>query len=152
MTYLLDTNIVLNYLRENRYRDFIETNYGLLNPSNTCILSVVSIGELRSLALQNNWGIRRMNGLGNFLSRYIISDINVEDVINQYAIIDAYSQGRLSKRLLPRGMSARNMGKNDLWLAASASVLNIPLMSTDRDFEHLDGVFLDFIYVDVSGV
>ena len=111
MTYLLDTNIVLNYLRENRYRDFIEANYQLLRPSNTCILSVVSIGELRSLALQNNWGLRRMNALGNFLSRYIISDINVEDVINQYAIIDAYSQGRLSKRPLPRGMSARNMGK-----------------------------------------
>lgn len=152
MTYLLDTNIVLNYLRETRYRDFIETNYELLHPSNTCILSVVSVGELRSLALQNNWGIRRMNTLETFLSRYVILDINVESVINQYAVIDAYSQGRLSGKRLPRGMSARNMGKNDLWLAASASVLNVPLMSIDRDFEHLDGVFLDFIYVDVSGI
>jgi len=152
MTYLLDTNIVLSYLRGNRYRDFIEANYELLNPGNNCVLSVVSIGELRSLALQNNWGLRRMNTLGNFLNRYIISDINVEDVVNQYAEIDAYSQGQLSGNPLPRGMSARNMGKNDLWIAASASILDIPLISADRDFEHLNDVFLDFIHIDVSRI
>jgi tRNA(fMet)-specific endonuclease VapC len=41
--------------------------------------------------------------------------------------------------------SARNMGKNDLWIAATASVLDIPLMTTDNDFAHLDPVFLKLI-------
>jgi predicted nucleic acid-binding protein len=37
------------------------------------------------------------------------------------------------------------MGKNDLWIAATASVLDIPLMTTDNDFTHLDAVFLKLI-------
>jgi predicted nucleic acid-binding protein len=44
---------------------------------------------------------------------------------------------------LPKGLSARNMGKNDLWIAATASTLNIPLLTTDNDFDHLNGVFLE---------
>lgn len=35
------------------------------------------------------------------------------------------------------------MGKNDLWIAATASVLKTKLLTTDMDFDHLDGVFLD---------
>lgn len=35
------------------------------------------------------------------------------------------------------GMSARNMGKNDLWIAATASALDLTLLTTDRDFDHL---------------
>jgi predicted nucleic acid-binding protein len=40
------------------------------------------------------------------------------------------------------------MGKNDLWIAATASVTNSALITTDKDFEHLDGVYLDYVYVD----
>jgi tRNA(fMet)-specific endonuclease VapC len=39
------------------------------------------------------------------------------------------------------------MGKNDLWIAATASVLNIPLITTDNDFIHLDKTFLTLIKV-----
>ncbi len=35
-----------------------------------------------------------------------------------------------------------NMGKNDLWIAATASVLNLELLTTDSDFDHLDGEFI----------
>lgn len=34
------------------------------------------------------------------------------------------------------------MGKNDLWIAATASVLGTKLLTTDEDYTHLDGVFL----------
>ena len=40
------------------------------------------------------------------------------------------------------GMSARNMGKNDLWIAATASVAAAVLITEDQDFDHLDGVFV----------
>jgi tRNA(fMet)-specific endonuclease VapC len=39
--------------------------------------------------------------------------------------------------------SARKMGKNDVWIAATAAVLDIPLLSTDADFQHLHNVYLD---------
>ena len=35
------------------------------------------------------------------------------------------------------------MCKNDLWIAATASVLNAKLLTTDADFDHLKGVYLD---------
>jgi tRNA(fMet)-specific endonuclease VapC len=34
------------------------------------------------------------------------------------------------------------MGKNDLWIAATASVLSATLLTTDKDFDHLKDVFL----------
>jgi predicted nucleic acid-binding protein len=41
------------------------------------------------------------------------------------------------------------MGKNDLWIAATASVYKMTLMTMDKDFEHLDEVFLDVDLVEV---
>jgi predicted nucleic acid-binding protein len=40
------------------------------------------------------------------------------------------------------------MGKNDIWIAATASVVNAILMTTDTDFDHLNGVFLSVVYID----
>ena len=34
------------------------------------------------------------------------------------------------------------MEKNDLWIAATASVLDASLLTTDSDFEHLHDEFL----------
>ena len=33
------------------------------------------------------------------------------------------------------------MGKNDLWIASLAAMLNLQLITTDNDFDHLNGVF-----------
>ena len=41
------------------------------------------------------------------------------------------------KYKLPKGMAARNMGKNDLWIAATASITKTILLTTDNDFDHL---------------
>lgn len=54
-----------------------------------------------------------------------------------YAQIDAYSQGRLTLNPLPASLSARNMGKNDLWIAATALFFDLELHTADQDFDHL---------------
>jgi tRNA(fMet)-specific endonuclease VapC len=59
-----------------------------------------------------------------------------------YSEIDVYSQSKHPTLHLPT--SARKMGKNDLWIAATAAVHNAVLLSSDADFEHLDGLFLYF--------
>ncbi len=46
-------------------------------------------------------------------------------------------------------MSARNMGKNDIWIAATASVLDATLLTTDKDFNHLDGEFFQVGKIDI---
>ncbi len=56
-----------------------------------------------------------------------------------YADIDTFSQGKHETRTLTT--SARNMGKNDLWIAATTAVLRANLLTTDKDFDHLDGVY-----------
>jgi len=77
----------------------------------------------------------------------IVIDINSEDVIETYADIDAYSQGKLKENPLP--MSSRNMGKNDLWIAASSKVTNSTLLTTDKDFQHLHGKYFRVVIVEL---
>lgn len=40
------------------------------------------------------------------------------------------------------------MSKNDLWIAATAHVTGATVLSTDKDFAHLDGVWLEYRFVD----
>ncbi len=148
MNYLLDTNILLIYLREKQLAEIIDKQYKVLSYPNIPIISVVTVGELMSIAIQNNWGELRLARLNEFVKQFLIADINVESVIQRYAEIDAFSQGKKPNQALKS--SAKNMGKNDLWIAATASVLNIPLLTTDKDFSHLDNEFLKVIYIGIQ--
>jgi tRNA(fMet)-specific endonuclease VapC len=150
MKYLLDTNILIHYLRQSSLANYIERTYQPLVPSSTTtpLISAVIQGELKSLSLQNNWGEPRKQQLQLLMDKFLIVDIRVEAIINRYAEIDAYSQGKLKGRLLTG--SARNMGKNDLWIAATASVLDATLLTTDKDFDHLNNEFLKVICLDPS--
>jgi tRNA(fMet)-specific endonuclease VapC len=146
MTYLFDTNIVVHYLRESSLYQFIENQFFPFIDGNETALCVVSIGELRSIAIQSQWGLKRLTKFEEYLSEFIITDIRSEDVLLRYAEIDAFSQGRLNDN--PLVLTARNMGKNDLWIAATASVLSATLITTDNDFEHLDQIYLNLIKLD----
>lgn len=74
--------------------------------------------------------------LAHLLKAHPIPDIAPE-LPDLYARVDAYSQGQLPGQPLPNGLSARNMSKNDPWITATALYLDLPLHTTDRDFEHL---------------
>jgi predicted nucleic acid-binding protein len=82
------------------------------------------------------------------LEEILVIDINSVDILQRYAEIDAFSQGRLNSR--PLNMSARNMGKNDLWIAATTSVLDATLLTTDNDFDHLQEEFFEFGKVSIN--
>jgi len=146
--YILDTNILLIYLRDKYISRTINEKYQSLIFPNSSVISVVTVGELKSIALQNNWGAGKINQLQQFINHFLIADINVESIVNRYAEIDAFSQGKLKGK--PLGVSSRNMGKNDLWIAATASVLNIPLITIDKDFLHLDNKFLKLDFFDMG--
>ncbi|MGI9067215.1 MAG: PIN domain-containing protein [Pyrinomonadaceae bacterium] len=146
--FVLDTGIVLGYVRSAGYAEYVEKKYGLFSPPNIPMISVVSKGEIYSLAVQLNWGATKLEALEELLRKLPMVDINDEKIVQRYAEIDAYSLNRDRKRPLPAGQTARVMGKNDLWIAATASVLNAKLLTTDHDFDHLDKVLLAVIYVD----
>jgi tRNA(fMet)-specific endonuclease VapC len=117
----------------------------IVNPSNEVeYISVVTIGEARSIAFQNGWGNAKTDKLENALSKAIILDIKNEIIIDRYVQIDAYSQKK--HPAIPYSFKTpRNMGKNDLWIAATASFLEVPLLTTDNDFDHLHEVFINLI-------
>lgn len=146
-TYVLDTGLLLGHIRGAGYADHAERTYALSQPPNVSLVSVVSKGEIYSLAIQFNWGERKKLELESLLRRIPVVDINTDRIIQRYAEIDAYSQGKDRTKPLPTGMSSRNMGKNDLWIAATASVLNATLVTIDTDFDHLNSVFLTVAYI-----
>lgn len=148
MTYLLDTNIVVAYVRSNWQSKKLETYLQLMLPENNLVVSAVTVGEIKSLAHQNNWGVKKQNKLEFLLKRFLTASINVEEIIDMYAEIDAYSQGKFAAKKFD--LSARNMGKNDLWIAATAKVLNLTLITTDHDFNHLENEYLQLMKIDLA--
>lgn len=146
MRYILDTNILVHYLRGSELSKLIDERYNPLDSTiNESIISAVSVGELKSLSKINKWGETRMKQIGTLCEDLIITDINAEDLLEAYAEIDAFSQGKHKEKRLHS--SARNMGKNDLWIAATAHVLDATLLTTDQDFSHLEGVFVNVKYI-----
>lgn len=145
MNYLFDTNILVHYVRRSPLVTQIEADFKPASPEHTVLIAVVSLGEIQSLAIQNNWGGKRMGVLNEILKEYLVADINSADVIQRYAEIDAFSQGKLADK--PLGMTSRNMTKNDLWIAAVASVLDATLITTDSDFDHLNRAFINLVKI-----
>jgi len=147
MNYFFDTNAILIYLKDREKKDWLDKNYDPLGNENTAIISVVVLGELESISLRNNWGQRRIKNLKIFLQKFLIADINSRDIIERYGEIDAFSQGKLKDK--PLRDSSRNMGKNDLWIAATTSITNSKLITSDKDFRHLNGKYLDLILIEI---
>lgn len=110
-TYLLDTGILLGYVRDVDYARHVDEEYAPAEPPNLAFVSVVSRGEIFSLAYQFGWGKRKRRSLQKLLADLPTLQINDDEIIARYAEVDAFSQGKLSDRPLPGSLSARNMGK-----------------------------------------
>ncbi len=121
---LLDTNLVIGYIRS-----------GQPIPTRI-IISVIVAAELEAFALKADWGYQKVYVMRAIFERFPPISIS-EELIPTYAFLDAYSQGKLKETPLLPGLSARNMGKNDLWLAATALYFDEELYTADNDFDHL---------------
>lgn len=114
------------------------------------IISVVTKAELESFIAQNNWGESKIEKLNHILNEITYIDISNADklLIDAYTEIDAFSKRKIKDKTgnLLKG-SAKKMGKNDLWIASTAYAIDVPLMTTDGDFDHLNGNLLNVIKV-----
>lgn len=148
MNYLLDTNIVLIYTRKSSLTSNIETQLNLFNPNISLYISVVTLGELESLMLQREYGITKIKYLKQLVDRFTIIDINIQEIITAYGAIDSFIQGKLKHKRA--NFTVRNMGKNDLWISATASVYDLTQITTDHDFNHLDREFIKLKNIDIE--
>ena len=129
MLYLLDTNVLINLIRRKAE----------LPPYSA--ISIITVGELKALATKRRWGYQKRLTLEKILGEIPVFGIELT-LTDVYATVDAYSQGELISDPLPSGISARNMGKNDIWIAATALFYDAELYTADNDFDHLPAIGL----------
>jgi len=139
--YLLDTGILVHYVRQSSLYQTIEANENLTAQDCIPFISVVTMGEILSFGIQQNWGQAKLQSLKNLFSKLVVLDINSSDekLLETYADLDAYSKNKLPSNKLGRAIT---MGKNDLWIASSAKVANATLLTIDGDFNHLNGKYI----------
>jgi len=147
---VIDTCVLIHIVRETITGKYCLEALQKFDEGPNIIISVATKAELQSFILQNNWGKQKVEALNNILSEITCIDVNKSDkmLLNAYTNVDAYSKRKTKDKSgnLLIG-SARKMGKNDLWIAATAFALDIPLMTTDGDFDHLNGVFLNVLKI-----
>ena len=138
--YLLDTNVLLFLVRGGPLGAYIDTRFGLRAAKQRPLVCIVSHGAVWVLARRNGWGEDKQSALRNLLENLVTVDLNHPRVVEAYVELDLVSQGHRD--------GARNMGKNDLWIAASAKASGATLLATDGDFDHLIPAHLAGVVID----
>jgi tRNA(fMet)-specific endonuclease VapC len=126
--WLVDTNLLIHVLRASALGKHVVGALQFRTRARDPLLSAVSQGELFSIARHNNWGEQRLGRLEELLNEVLIIDISAtaRALHEKYAEIDTFSRSL-----------GRQMGKNDLWIAATAAISGALLLTTDADFDHL---------------
>lgn len=135
--YLLDTCILVHLVRGDRDGKYIQKKYNLKSFYSECLISVVTRGEMEKLGREFGWSNDKLKTMRELLDRLITIDINDPSIIADYAEIDHESDQKGIK-----------MGKNDVWIAATAKTTRYQLMTMDRDFDHLSPDYLSLIFIE----
>lgn len=137
--FLLDTNVVLHATRENSaVSQAIDAQFGLSSSRFRPAICEVTVAELLAFARSNKWGDRRREKLQGEIARCLLVPISTPGVHERWSEMSSALQA-----------SGKTIEQNDIWIAATASVTGLTVLSTDRHFEHLlrlnlvDAVLLD---------
>lgn len=124
--YLLDTGIVLLATRGGNASKVIDAQFGLSGSSFRPAICEVSVGELLAFGIAGQWGEKRKADLLERLKTSLIIPISHPGVHERWADMQSALRG-----------AGVTVGQNDLWIAATASVTELTVLSTDQDFKHL---------------
>lgn len=139
MSLLLDTNCLLYIARATRSSAVLAA---LNSEQEDIFVSYVSVAEVHAIGYMNRWSPEKRQRLDFFLEE--IQVVGISDVLETaYIQFEAFSQRHLPEPIHYLFPTSRNMGKHDLWIAATASFLNLTLVTTDSDFDHLAGQFVE---------
>jgi tRNA(fMet)-specific endonuclease VapC len=133
---LLDTNILIHLVRENRTGKAIDFRFQLQSPPERPLLSIVTVGEALALSKRLSWGAAKIAALEGLFEDCVIVDIS-DEILELYAQIDTY--------LVRAGKAAE---QNDIWIAATAIASGAHLLTTDKDFDPLYPAHLDRTWID----
>lgn len=147
MRYLvLDTCAVIHIIRKDKKGKDSLNWINSLNPQPIQVISVVTKAELLSFSVIAGWQTNKTKFLDNFLKGVTYVDIihSDKDLLDNYKLIDCFSKNKLPDLSgnYKKG-SHNNMGKNDIWIGATALTLNATLLTADKDFDHLNGAIIN---------
>lgn len=128
---VLDTNILVHWVRQDRTGEFLKTQYALDQRAERPLFSTISEGEILGLARCWSWGEPKKNVLGELLTELVRFEASLPEVVSAYS--DLYYEDQ---------RQGKNTGENDLWIAACAKATNSVLMTCDRDFLWLSPALL----------
>jgi tRNA(fMet)-specific endonuclease VapC len=89
--FVLDTGILVGYIRGAGYAEYVEKQFRVNEPPNIPVISIVTKGEIYSLATQFGWGEKKRTELESLLRKLSFVDISNDQIIREYAEIDSYS-------------------------------------------------------------
>jgi tRNA(fMet)-specific endonuclease VapC len=120
---LLDTTILVHWVRQDRTGQHLKNNYALDQRAEKPLFSTISEGEIVGLAKCWKWGEQKLTALSRLIDELVRFDVGLQEVIEAYSNL-YFEDQRLG----------RNTGENDLWIAACAKVTNAILLTCDKDF------------------
>ena len=127
---LLDTSALVFLLRGGAVGQRIDESHGLRTRRDRPLISIVPVGELASFAMKRRWGATRRAAVADLIAELVVIDLSQGDIVEAYAEIDHFSEREHKP--------ARPMGKNDIWIAATAKAAGAHLLTSDADFDHLN--------------
>ncbi len=143
MSLVLDTNVLLCWVRNDATWHYLRGKYDLAGDAAKPIVSAVSIGEILAIAHRNDWGAKKRDDLERVIAALRIIEVDYSEILDVYAELDKFS--RQPGRTPDRQGSAISIGKNDLWIAATAVVAEAALLTSDNDFDHFNEVYFEVI-------
>jgi len=145
---IFDSNVLIFMVRSENFRAMIDGKYPPENFQR--IISFVSKAEPLSMALRKKWGDKKYKTLEELFASFslIIREVS-DEMIEAYAELEAYSLNQHPTLKKPEGESAYKIGKNDLWIAATAQVEKARLLTADRGFVQFNAHFFPVDFIEV---
>ena len=142
--FILDTGIILHYVRQSDLSQKIESELNLLSQKVVPVVASVSIGEIEGFIQCGQWGEKKIKRLKSLISKIVVIDITAEDeeLMKSYATLLNYSKNSLPGNKLGKSIG---IGQNDVWITALAKTANAELVTIDGDFEHLNNKWIRYI-------
>lgn len=138
--YLLDTDILFALIRGKELGRYIAQTYRLAEVLRRPLISIVSHGEVMAMASRHNWGAKKRESLKSVVDSMVTIDLNDPSILEGYVAVD-----RANLRVLG---GARVLSNNDMWIAATTRAADALLLTTDKDFLHLNPDVCRVEYID----
>lgn len=148
-TLFLDTNILLERIR-NSPLGRAAWELGEIGASTTDVfIPAVCAGELLAIRERNDWGPEKRAVQERLFTDIPIAPISRPRVWLSYARIQCWTQGVPvpAPKQAPPPKPSRPMGMNDLWIAATVHAGGGALLTADKGFLPLDGIWFEVLHV-----